>query len=95
MHPYELMFILHPNTEMELQDSLIERYKALVEEEGGKVTDVRKWGKRRLAYEIADQREGFYVLLNYEAEPKVTDELDRILKITEQIIRFMITRSDD
>jgi len=95
MHPYELMFILHPNTEMEAQDLLIERYKTLVEQRGGTITEVRKWGKRRLAYEIADQREGFYILLNYVSEPHVTDELDRVLKITEPVIRFMIVRSDD
>ena len=95
MHPYELMFILHPATEMEAQDALIERYKGLVEQGGGSITEVRKWGKRRLAYEIDDQREGIYVLLNYEAESKVTDELDRVLKLTEAVIRFMITRSDD
>ena len=94
MHPYELMFILRPNTEVEAQEALTERLQALVVQGGGSITEVRKWGKRRLAYEIADQREGFYTLLNYEAEAKVTDELDRVLRITEPVIRFMIVRSD-
>ena len=95
MHPYELMFIIHPNVEVEAQEALIERVKGLVEQGGGTVVEVKKWGKRRLAYEIADQNEGFYVLLNYEGEPKVTNELDRVLKITEAVIRFQIVRSDD
>lgn len=95
MHPYELMFIIHPNTETEAHDALVERVEELIKSQGGNVTDLKKWGKRRLAYEIDDQREGFYVLVNYEAEPKVTNEIDRVLKITEEVIRFMIVRSDD
>ena len=95
MHPYELMLIMHPDTEVEEQEALVERIKALIEQLDGTVTDLKKWGKRRLAYEIADQREGFYVLLNYQGEPKVTNELDRVLKITETAIRFMIVRTDD
>ncbi|MCL2497300.1 MAG: 30S ribosomal protein S6 [Symbiobacteriaceae bacterium] len=94
MHPYELMFILHPATETEMQDTLIERLKTLVEQRGGTITEIRKWGKRRLAYEIADQREGIYILQNFTAEPHVVNELDRVLKITESVIRFMIVRTD-
>ena len=95
MHPYELMFIIHPSVEIEPHDALVERVQEMIKSQGGEVTDCKKWGKRRLAYEILDQREGFYVLINYTAEPHVTDELDRVLKITEEVIRFMIVRSDD
>jgi len=95
MHPYELMFIVHPNTDAEALDALIERVKGVVEQGGGTLSEAKKWGKRHLAYEIADQREGFYVLVNYVGEPKVTNELDRVLKITEAVIRFMILRTDD
>jgi len=95
MHPYELMFIIHPGTEVEAQDTLVERVKALIEQGEGRITEVKKWGKRTLAYEIRDQKEGFYVLVNYESVPAVCDELDRVLKITEAVIRFMIVRTDD
>ena len=95
MHPYELMFIIHPAVEADEQDALVERFKALIEQGEGTDIEVKKWGKRRLAYEIADQREGFYVLFNFMSHSKVVDELDRVIKITESIIRFMIVRTDD
>ena len=95
MHPYELMFIMHPGTEQPEQEAMIERVKALIETGKGTITEVKPWGKRRLAYEIADQREGFYVLVNFEAEPNVCKEIDRVLKIAEAVIRFMIVRTDD
>ena len=95
MHPYELMFIIHPAVETEEQDAIVERVTTLIEQGKGTLTEVKKWGKRRLAYEIADQREGFYVLVNYESEAAVSNEIDRVLKITEAVIRFMIVRTDD
>jgi len=94
MHPYELMFIMHPAVEQPEQEALVERVKTLIEAGNGTITEVKLWGKRRLAYEIDDQREGFYVLVNYESEPKVTSEIDRVLKIAEAVIRFMIVRTD-
>ena len=95
MNPYELMFIIHPGAEADEQDALVERVRALIEQGEGTNIEIRKWGKRRLAYEIADQREGFYVLINFVSLSKVVDEIDRVLKITEQVIRFMIVRVDE
>ncbi|MCL2549292.1 MAG: 30S ribosomal protein S6 [Symbiobacteriaceae bacterium] len=95
MHPYELMFIMHPSLEQPEQEAMVERVKALIETGKGTITEVKLWGKRRLAYEIADQREGFYVLVNYEAEPHVSKEIDRVLRIAETVIRFMIVRTDE
>lgn len=95
MHNYELMYIVSPTLDAEQTEAMIEKFKALIESNGGVITDIKKWGKRRLAYEINDLREGYYVIVNYQAAPTLAVELERVLKITEGIMRSMIVRKDD
>ncbi len=95
MHNYELMYIIAPTLDAEQVDATIEKFKALIETNGGVITDLKKWGKRRLAYEINDLREGHYVVVNYQAAPTLAAELERVLRITEDIMRSMIVRKDD
>ncbi len=95
MHKYELMYIISPTLDAEQTEAMVEKFKALIESNGGVIADLKKWGKRRLAYEINDLREGYYVVVNYQAAPTLAAELERVLKINEGILRSMIVRKDD
>ncbi|HHY38933.1 MAG TPA: 30S ribosomal protein S6 [Clostridia bacterium] len=93
MKPYELMFIVKPELGDEAVDAIMQRVQDIVKSEGGNVDEIRKWGKRRLAYEIKGYRDGLYILAKFTADPPVVRELDRQLKITDEVIRFMICRA--
>ncbi|MEW6697403.1 MAG: 30S ribosomal protein S6 [Bacillota bacterium] len=95
MRNYEVMYIIKPDAEEEKVTALVEKFKGLVEERGAEVTKLDKWGKRRLAYEINKIKEGIYVLMQFKAESSAAAELDRVMKINDDIIRHMITREDD
>ena len=92
MNKYESMYILKPNLDEETKASLIERFKSLVEENGGTVEKVDEMGQRKLAYEINYIKEGFYVLMTFESPGEFPQELERIYKITENVIRFNVIR---
>ncbi|KAF1085922.1 30S ribosomal protein S6 [Sporotomaculum syntrophicum] len=95
MRQYELVFIVRTDLDEETTDALITKVRGIAEINGAEVTKLEKWGKRRLAYEIKNSREGFYVIMNFKGEAAVAAELDRILKITENILRHMIVREDE
>ena len=71
--------------------SLVEKFKALVEE-NGTLESVDEWGKRRLAYPINDETEGYYILLNYTSGPEFPAELERIVKITDGVLRSLVVK---
>lgn len=95
MRNYECMYILKPDMEEEATQQAIDRYSAIVTDGQGELVSIDKWGKRRLAYEIQDIPEGFYVLMNFKSEPAVVKELDRVMKISENMLRFMIINQDE
>lgn len=94
MRRYELLFITHPDYDEEKVSSVIQKYQDVITNGKGVVKSAEKWGKRRLAYEIDDMREGLYILMNFDAEREVSLELDRLMKIDQDIIRHMISRLD-
>ena len=87
---YEVLYILDPALGEEGIAALVEKFKALVES-NGTLTSIDEWGKRRLAYPINDLMEGHYVLMTFDAKPELPAELDRVFKITEGIMRSLIT----
>jgi small subunit ribosomal protein S6 len=89
---YEVMFVIIPEYDEEAVTGVIEKYSKLIEEHGGTVDKVAKWGKRKLAYEINDFTEGVYVLVHFTGDKKVCEELERNFKISGDIIRFLIVR---
>lgn len=95
MNSYELMYIINPTLEGEALDAVGEKVKTLIETVKGSITEVKKWGKRRLAYEINDFKEGVYMVVTFDVAPTEITEIDRVLKLTEPIIRFMITRVEE
>ena len=92
-HKYELMFIADPELDERGLKKLTEQYLELVTKEGGSVDGTDYWG-RKLAYEIDGKNEGNYVVVNYTAEPALSDELDRVLNLNESVVRTKILRKD-
>ena len=87
---YEVLYIIDPAQGEEGIAALVEKFKAMVEAEGT-VSNIDEWGKRRLAYAINDLTEGYYVLMNMETNPAFPAELERVMKITEGVLRCMTT----
>ena len=96
MRHYEAMYIVDSELTEELLDPVFEKYKKVVTDMGGVVGDTGKFeqGRRRLAYPIEKKREGIYVLMNFESGPDVPLELDRVMRISDDVFRHMIVRQD-
>jgi len=90
MRKYEVMYILRPDLEQEAVEAVTEKFKGIISN-GGEITKHEVMGKRRLAYEIQKLREGIYVLVNFNAAPEIVNELDRVLRISDEVIRFLVT----
>ena len=85
---YEVLYIIDPAQGEEGIAALVEKFKAMVEAEGT-LLNIDEWGKRRLAYPINDLAEGYYVLMNMEVKPEFPAELERVMKITDGILRCL------
>ena len=88
---YELMYIINPNLSEEETAAVVEKFKPLVEQ-NGTLEEMEEMGKRKLAYEINYISEGYYVLVKFTSGPDFPAELDRVLGITDGILRSLITR---
>jgi small subunit ribosomal protein S6 len=91
MRKYEVMYIIRPEVEQESVQALTDKFQAIIGN-GGEIVKHDVIGKRRLAYEINKIRDGIYVLVHFNATPEVVNELDRVMKITDEVIRFLITK---
>lgn len=94
MNSYETIFIIDANLDDEARAAVQEKFTSLIAA-NGTLGEVTEWGKRRLAYEINDRTEGFYVLVEFKAEPEFPKELDRQYRITDGILRTIIIRKDE
>ncbi len=95
MHPYETIFIIDPTLEEDAVESTIARFEDLIKKHKGTIGKVDRWGKKRLAYEIRGHEEGYYVLIDFDADTDTVAELNRVLHITDAVIRSMIVRADE
>ncbi len=95
MKAYEILYIIRPDLDDEAVAATVDRFSEVVTNNGGADVAVDKWGKRRLAYEIDDLREGHYVLMNFNGEARTAQEVERVMKISDSIMRFLTTRKDD
>ena len=91
MREYEVVLIALPDLDEINLNSIVDKVKAWITDGGGTVSNVDKWGKRRLAFAIRKQREGPYVLIKAEMDPKFSGELERNLRFLEPIMRFMVS----
>lgn len=90
---YETIFVISTLQGEDSVKALVEKFKGLLET-SAQLESIDEWGKRRLAYEIDDQNEGYYVLANFSAEPTFPHELERQYKITDGIIKYLVIRKD-
>lgn len=90
---YETIFIVNPNLNEEKTAEVVARFRTLIEE-NAVIDKVDEWGKRRLAYPINDLNEGYYAYISFESKPDFPAELDRIYKITDNIMRSIIVCLD-
>ena len=89
------MYILKPDMEEEKKDALVKRFSDIVVNNGGNVEKIDEWGKKRLAYPIQYINDGYYVLMNFEADPALPAELERNYKISDDVLRFMVINLDE
>ncbi|MCM3588143.1 30S ribosomal protein S6 [Mesobacillus maritimus] len=94
MRKYEIMYIIRPNIEDEAKKALTERFSNILTENGAEVAEAKDWGKRRLAYEINDFRDGYYQILQVIAAPAAVEEFSRLAKISEDIIRHIVIKDE-
>jgi small subunit ribosomal protein S6 len=92
---YEELFIIRPDEPEEQIDQLIEQLTVLIANHGGNVDKSEKWGVRKLAYRVDKRTEGFYVLLQFTAKPETVHELERRLRVSDQVLKFLTVRVDE
>lgn len=97
MRHYEAMYIVDPDVPDENVDPVIERFKKVIEDAGGEVSDASRWekGRRQLAYEINKKREGTYIMMQFQSDSEAPKELDRLFRISDEVMRHLIVRQDE
>ncbi|NAO99612.1 30S ribosomal protein S6 [Halomonas sp. MG34] len=95
MRKYEIMYIIRPDIEEDAQTALIERFKGILTDNGAEIEKVDEKGKKRLAYEIKDYRDGYYVIINFSGDENAVNEFDRLAKFSDDIIRHIAIREED
>ena len=92
MSPYEILLMVDPELPEERQSEIVQRMRELVEKSGGTWVGHDVWGRRKLAYEIDHKGEGAYHLVNFDSNPETLDELSRVLRITDDVMRHLAVR---
>ncbi|PTX62426.1 SSU ribosomal protein S6P [Melghirimyces profundicolus] len=95
MHKYELMFITRPDLDEEKLNGIREKVQGQISQSNGEVIETEHFGKRRLAYMIDNHREGVYTVVTFNGDHDTVNELDRHLKLNDDVIRHMIINIDD
>jgi small subunit ribosomal protein S6 len=92
---YELLLLLNPSLDEESRAAVLDKLQGLITADGGVVDNVEPWGKRKLAFEINKLTEGDYTLIDFHAAPTAIAELDRVLHITDPVVRYMLLSRED
>lgn len=95
MKKYELLFLIDTSIDNEEIESVITKFNDTIKNNGGNVLDTNNWGKRKLAYEVQKKWEGFYSLITFEAPPELIKELERVLRIDERVMKFLVVKVDE
>lgn len=91
---YETLFVVHPEKGSRMKE-FIEKFKKVIEGQAGTVSQVDEWGSRDLAYKIEKQSKGYYTLMRYHASGRAVEELERNLKLTDGILRYLTVRAEE
>lgn len=92
MNNYELVFIARGDLDGETLTDFVQNYAGLIENLGGQVDQVETWGKRRLAYPIRKQNEGYYYVTQIQLDPSAIQEVERVLKLADAVLRYLVIR---
>ena len=95
MRNYEAMYILKPTLEDEAINAAVTRFEDVVKNGGGEIIKSDRWGKRRLAFEVNGVTEGYYVLMAFKSPSSASQELERILKISDDVVRHLVIKKDE
>ncbi len=90
---YETIIIINSNLDEAATKATVEKFTSLISENGA-VESVEEWGKKRLAYPVKKQSEGYYTLINFSSNPEFIDELERVYNITDEIIKHIVIKKD-
>ena len=94
MNKYELAVVVSAKIEDDERAAVIDKCKALVERFGGTITEVDEWGKKRLAYEIQKMKEGYYYFIQFDADTTVPAEIEKRVRIMENVIRYLCVKQE-
>lgn len=94
MSKYELALVVNAKIEDEAREAVVEKAKGYVARYGGTVTEVEEWGKKRLAYEVQKMREGFYYFIQFEADATCPAEVERHVRIMDNVLRYLIVKKE-
>ena len=94
MNKYELVLVVNAKIEDDARAAVVEKAKAYVTRFGGTVTEVEDWGKKKLAYEIQHMKEGFYYFIQFEAAAEAPAEIERRVRIMENVLRYLVVRKE-
>ena len=95
MTAYELLLLLNPTLDEESRAAVLEKLQGIITADGGVVDNVDSWGKRKLAFEIDKLTDGDYALIDFHTAPASIAELDRVLHITDAVVRYMLVHRED
>ena len=94
MSKYELALVVNAKIEDEAREAVVEKAKGYVARYGGTVTEVEEWGKKRLAYELQKMREGFYYFIQFEADATCPAEVERHVRIMDNVMRYLVVKKE-
>ena len=94
MNKYELALVVSTKLEDEARDAVVERAKGYITRYDGTITEVEEWGKKRLAYEIQKMHEGFYYFIHFEAPSTAPAEIERHVRIMDNVLRYLVVKSE-
>ena len=92
MNSYELLYIIDNEISDEAKEAGVAKISAVITDNGGTIDGVDKWGTRKLAYPINYKTEGYYVLVNFTAQATLPSELERVMRITDSVVRFLVVK---
>ncbi|AQL56998.1 30S ribosomal protein S6 [Abyssicoccus albus] len=95
MNAYEILYIIKPDVEEATMKEVVEYFDNVLTNNNAEIIESKEWGKRKLAYEIDDYKEGFYRIIKVNATPEATHEFDRLIKINDNVLRHIVVREEE